>query len=93
MRIPHYLQLAPSGVWHYRQRIPARLIPLVGRSIIKKSLLTRELGVARNFALRWRPMRRRRSSSTGETSLFLRQTPSGDSSMWNPDTCVTRLRR
>jgi integrase len=53
MRIPHYLQKAPSGVWHYRQRIPARLIPLVGRTIIKKSLLTRELGVARDLALRW----------------------------------------
>jgi integrase len=53
MRIPHYLQLAPSGVWHYRQRIPARLIPLIGRSITKKSLLTRELGLARDLALRW----------------------------------------
>jgi integrase len=53
MRIPHYLQLAPSGVWHYRQRIPARLVPLIGRSITKKSLLTRELGVARDLALRW----------------------------------------
>jgi hypothetical protein len=53
MRIPHYLQKAPSGVWHYRQRIPARLIPLIGRSIIKKSLVTRELGLARDLALRW----------------------------------------
>ena len=53
MRIPHYLQLAPSGVWHYRQRIPARLIPLVGRSMVKKSLVTRELGIARDLALRW----------------------------------------
>jgi integrase len=53
MRIPHYLQKAPSGVWHYRRGIPARLIPLIGRSIIKKSLFTRELGVARDLALRW----------------------------------------
>lgn len=52
MRLPHYLQLAPSGVWHYRQRAPVRLLPLIGRSIIKKSLLTRELGVARDLALR-----------------------------------------
>jgi integrase len=53
MRIPHYLQLAPSGVWHYRQRVPVLLVVLLNRTVIKKSLATRDLAGARDLALQW----------------------------------------
>jgi ribosomal protein L1 len=55
MRIPHYLHKAPSGVFHFRRRMPSCLHVLVGRPVIKKSLLTRDIGVARDLALKlWR---------------------------------------
>ncbi|GAA0913087.1 site-specific integrase [Rothia nasimurium] len=51
MRIPHYLVKAPSGVFHFRRRMPAVLRHLLGRSVIKKSLQTRDVGLARDLAL------------------------------------------
>jgi len=55
MRIPHYLVRAPSGMYHFRRRMPSCLHALVGRPVIKKSLLTRDVGVARELALKlWR---------------------------------------
>ena len=55
MRIPHYLHKAPSGVFHFRRRMPSCLHALIGRPVIKKSLLTRDVGVARGLALKlWR---------------------------------------
>lgn len=55
MRIPRYLFKAPSGVFLIRRRMPAALIPLLGRPVIKKSLLIRDVGVARDLALNlWR---------------------------------------
>lgn len=40
MRLPNYLFLAPSGVWHYRQRIPGAIARRMGRTFIKRSLAT-----------------------------------------------------
>ena len=55
MRIPHYLHRARSGVWHYRQRMPRVLLPLLKKTEIKRALGTRELGPARELALKlWR---------------------------------------
>lgn len=48
MRIPHHLHKAPSGVWHYRQRIPPALIALIGRAVVKKSMTARELHVGQS---------------------------------------------
>lgn len=51
MRIPHYLYLAPSGVWHFRQRLPAHLAKQAGQAAIKRSLGTRDLLTAQRCAL------------------------------------------
>lgn len=51
MRIPHYLVKSPNGVWHFRRRTPACLLILLKRSVIKRSLHTRDLPVARDVAL------------------------------------------
>ena len=51
MRIPHYLYLAPSGVWHFRQRLPAHLAKQAGQAAIKRSLRTRDLLTAQRCAL------------------------------------------
>ena len=40
MKIPHYLYRAPSGVWHFRQRLPASLSRAAGRRCVKHSLRT-----------------------------------------------------
>lgn len=42
MRIPSFLVRAPSGVWHFRQRVPADIAPKVGCAAIKRSLGTRD---------------------------------------------------
>lgn len=56
MKIPNYLHLAPSGIWHWRQRI--------GGTIVKRSLHTRDRLAAQHaaLALAWhtRNMRRGR---------------------------------
>ncbi|URX62064.1 site-specific integrase [Luteibacter anthropi] len=55
MRIPHYLIKAPSGVFHFRRRLPVALARLLGRAVIKKSLQTRDMERARDLALNlWR---------------------------------------
>ncbi|MGN6478774.1 DUF6538 domain-containing protein [Luteibacter sp.] len=55
MRIPHYLIKAPSGVYHFRRRMPVLLQAMLGRPAIKRSLFTRDIGVARDRALAlWR---------------------------------------
>jgi hypothetical protein len=45
MRISHYSQKAPSRVWRNLLRIPVMLAGFLGRSMVKKSLVTRELGL------------------------------------------------
>lgn len=51
MRIPHYLVRSPSGVYHFRRRVPAVVGRVLKRAVVKKSLGTRELGAARDLAL------------------------------------------
>lgn len=41
IRIAQYLVLHPSGVFHFRQRVPADIQPHLGRKIIKISLKTK----------------------------------------------------
>jgi integrase len=55
MRIPHYLIKAPSGMYHFRRRMPVLLQAMLGRPTIKRSLQTRDVAVARDLALAlWR---------------------------------------
>lgn len=51
MRISNYLRLAPSGIWHFRQRIPSRQTRKTGKSEITRSLRTRDLLTAQQRAL------------------------------------------
>ncbi|MEY2115316.1 MULTISPECIES: DUF6538 domain-containing protein [Rhodanobacter] len=51
MRIPNYLRLAPSGIWHFRQRIPSRQTRKTDKTEITKSLGTRDLLTAQQRAL------------------------------------------
>ena len=43
MRISNYLYLAPSQVWHFRQRLSSDLAKRTGQIFIKRSLGTRDL--------------------------------------------------
>ncbi|WP_114241457.1 DUF6538 domain-containing protein [Dyella sp. C9] len=51
MRIPNYLRLAPSGIWHFRQRLPSNQARLTGKTELTKSLGTRDLLTAQKRAL------------------------------------------
>lgn len=51
MRLPNYLQLAPSGVWHFRQRVPADLLHIFKQRFVKHSLRTRDVLTAQRLAL------------------------------------------
>ncbi len=51
MKIPHHLHLAPSGVWHFRRRVPADLVAPLGRTYLKHSLRTRVLRMAQVRAM------------------------------------------
>lgn len=51
MRLPNYLQLAPSGVWHFRQKVPADISHIFKKRFFKRSLRTRDVLVARRLAL------------------------------------------
>jgi len=51
MRIPNYLRLSPSGIWHFRQRIPSCLARQTGKAEVTKSLGTRDLLIAQCRAL------------------------------------------
>lgn len=52
MRSPHYLQRSPSGVWHFRQRVPTDLQAAFGRRVVKRSLRTRDANEAKRLARR-----------------------------------------
>jgi len=55
MRVPHYLVKTPSGTWHFRRRMPVSLIGIFNKPVIKRTLGTRDLPVARDVALAlWR---------------------------------------
>lgn len=51
MRIPNYLRLATSGIWHFRQRIPTHLSSTACKTEITRSLQTRDLFTAQRRAL------------------------------------------
>lgn len=51
MRIPHYLVKTPSGTWHFRLRMSICLVGIFNKPVIKWTLGTRELPVARDVAL------------------------------------------
>jgi integrase len=51
MRLPHYLTLAPSGVFHFRFRLPAALRETLGRREVRLSLGTRDTHTAQVSAL------------------------------------------
>lgn len=51
MRIPHYLRRAPSGIWHFRQRVTSHLTQKTGQREISRSLKTRDLLTAQRRAL------------------------------------------
>lgn len=50
MPTPHYLQRSSSGVWHFRQRVPADLQATLGRRVFKRSLRTRDPNEAKRLA-------------------------------------------
>jgi hypothetical protein len=52
MKLKHYLSLAPSGTWHFRQRVPADLIwtaQLFLWTILMAPLATSDLMAAGTF--------------------------------------------
>lgn len=51
MRIPNYLRLAPSGIWHFRQRLPSHQARKTGQTEVTRSLRTRDLLTAQKRAL------------------------------------------
>ena len=51
MRIPHHLVRSSSGLWSFRQRVPADLQHLIGRRLLKRTLRTNDLSEARLRAL------------------------------------------
>jgi integrase len=51
MRIPNYLRLAPSGIWHFRQRLPSNQVRKTGKHEVTRSLRTRDLLTAQQRAL------------------------------------------
>ncbi len=51
MKIPHHLHRAPSGIWHFRRRVPVDLLAQFGRPFFKVSLRTRVLSLAQVRAL------------------------------------------
>jgi integrase len=51
MRFPHYLHRSPTGIWHFRQRVPSDLIAVLGKQFLKKSLHTRDVLSAQRLAL------------------------------------------
>ncbi|RDS78735.1 hypothetical protein DWU98_21355 [Dyella monticola] len=51
MRIPNCLRLAPSGIWHFRQRLPSRQARETGKHEVTRSLGTRDLLTAQQRAL------------------------------------------
>lgn len=50
MRLAHRLLRHPSGVYHFRLIVPRDLNEVVGKGVIKRSLRTRDVGVARAHA-------------------------------------------
>lgn len=55
MRVPHYLAKTPSGTRHFRRRMSVCFVGIFNKPVIKRTLGTPELPVARDVALAlWR---------------------------------------
>lgn len=50
MRLAHHLLRHPSGIYHFRLSVPRDLKEAVGKGVIKHSLRTRDVSVARAYA-------------------------------------------
>ena len=50
MRLAHHLIRHPSGMWHFRLRVPTDLREAFGLQVIKRSLRTRDVTEARQWA-------------------------------------------
>lgn len=50
MRLAHHLWRDTSGIWYFRWVVPRRLREVLGRSLIKQSLRTRDPAIARAWA-------------------------------------------
>ncbi|WP_448102704.1 DUF6538 domain-containing protein [Luteibacter jiangsuensis] len=50
MRLAHHLLRHPSGTWHFRLIVPKSVRPILGLSVIKRSLGTKDPVVARAWA-------------------------------------------
>lgn len=50
MRLPHHLVRSPSGIFHFRLKVPARLRATIGLRVIKQSLRTRDANAARIYS-------------------------------------------
>lgn len=50
MRLPHELLWHKSGMWHFRIIVPRDLLDALGKKVIKRSLGTREPGLAKAYA-------------------------------------------
>ena len=53
MRIPHYLVLSASGVYHFRLKVPAAAQAALGVRVLKQSLRTRDTRTAQIHPLLW----------------------------------------
>lgn len=51
MKLANYLRLTPSGIWHFRQRVPIELVSKVGATEFTRSLRTRDPVTAQIRAL------------------------------------------
>jgi integrase len=50
MRLPHHLVRSPSGIFHFRLKVPARLHATMGLRVIKQSLRTRDANAVRIYS-------------------------------------------
>ena len=50
MRLPHHLLRHKSGVFYFRLIVPRDLVGTLGKKVIKRSLGTREPGIAKAYA-------------------------------------------
>lgn len=93
MRLPSYLQLAPSGVWHFRQRVPADLLPVFNTRFLKHSLRTRDVLAAQRLALAFADRYARLIEQARGMHVSDREVPSVDSILRAPGKKKYKLTR
>jgi integrase len=84
MRLPSYLQLAPSGVWHFRQRVPADLLHIFKQKFVKHSLRTRDVLTAQRLALAFADRYARLIEQAREMHVSGKGQPSVESILQSP---------